>query len=180
VLNGEEWSLLVLLKKLTLDLLLLLILLLVILLLLVKEQTLLLLHKELLMLLLLLKLIGLLLLKILVLQGTLSGQIRGTGGQVSGDRSWRMEERLDSAASIVGRLRQVGGLVGECLRRAVGCGEKSGRGRPVFGLVARSSFASVGGFLLWCSGRAKFLEKGSHFSLCDRVFLVACALLGHL
>jgi hypothetical protein len=46
--------------------------------------------------------------------------------------------------------------------------------------VARTSFASVGGFLLWYIGGAKFLEKGRHFSLGDRVILVACALLGHL
>jgi hypothetical protein len=180
VLNSEEWSLLMLLKKLTLDLLLLLILLLLILLLLVEKQSLLLLHEELLVLLLLLELIGLLLLNILVLQGTLSGQIRGAGGQVS--RGWgrNMRERLDRAASIGCRLHQVGGLADRCLGHAVGCGEKSGRGRPVFGLVARTSFTSVGGLLLWCSGSAKFLEKGSHFGLGDRVILVACALLGHL
>jgi hypothetical protein len=45
---------------------------------------LLLLHKELLMLLLLLELIGLLLLKILVLQGMLGGRVRDAGGLVSG------------------------------------------------------------------------------------------------
>ncbi len=73
---------------------------------------------------------------------------------MGGGWSRRLKERLDKAASIVSRLHQVGGLTGGCLRRAVGCGEKSGRGRPVFGLVARSSFASVGRFLLWCSGRA--------------------------
>jgi hypothetical protein len=143
VLNGEEWSLLMLSKKLTLDLLLLLILLLIILLLLVEEQSLLLLHEELLVLLLLLELIGLLLLKILVLQSTLSGQIRGASGQVSGGWSRKMRERLDRAASIVCRLHQVGGLAGRCLRRAVGCREKSGRGGPVFGLVSRTSFTSV-------------------------------------
>ncbi len=46
--------------------------------------------------------------------------------------------------------------------------------------MARTSFASVGRFLLWHIDGAKFLEKGRHFSLGDRVILVACALLGHL
>ncbi len=169
-----------LLKELTLDLLLLLILLLVILLLLVVKQALLLLHEELLMLLLLLKLISLLLLKVLVLQGTLSGHVRGASGQVSGGWSRRLKKRLDRATSGVGRLHQVGGLAGGCLRRAVGCREKNGRGRPVFGLVARASFTSVGGFLLWYIGRAEVLEEGSHFGLSDSVILIACTLLGHL
>ncbi len=40
------------------------------------------------MLLLLLELIGLLLLKILVLQGTLGGWVRDAGGQVSGGCGW--------------------------------------------------------------------------------------------
>ncbi len=110
MLSGEKWSLLVLLKKLALDLLLLLILLLVVLLLLIVKQALLLLHEELLMLLLLLELVGLLLLKILVLQGTLSGHVRGAGGQVSGGWSQGLKKRLDRAASSVGRLHQVGGL----------------------------------------------------------------------
>ncbi len=180
MLSGEEWSLLVLLKKLTLDLLLLLILLLVVLLLLVIEEALLLLHEKLLMLLLLLKLIGLLLLKILVLQSTLSGQVRGADGQVSGGWSRMLKKRLDRTTSIVGGLHQVGGLADGRLRRAVGCGEKSGRGRPVFGLVARASFSSVVRSLLWCSSRAEVFEEGSHFCLGDRIVLVACALLGHL
>jgi hypothetical protein len=180
MLSGEEWSLLVLLKKLTLDLLLLLILLLVVLLLLVKKHALLLLHEKLLVLLLLLKLVGLLLLKILVLQGALSGQVRGSDGQVIGGCSRGLKKRLDGATSIVGVLHQVGGLADGRLRRAVGCGEKSGRSRPVFGLVARTSFPSVGRSLLWCSGRAEVFEEGSHFSLGDRIVLVACALPGHL
>jgi hypothetical protein len=121
MLSGEKWSLLMLLKKLTLDLLLLLILLLVVLLLLVKKQALLLLHEKLLMLLLLLELIGLLLLKILILQSTLSGQVRGTDSQVSGGWSRRLKKRLDGATPIIGGLHQVGGLANGRLRRAVGC-----------------------------------------------------------
>ncbi len=120
------------------------------------------------------------LLKVLILQGTLSGHVRGASGQVSGGWSQRLKKRLDRATSGVGRLHQVGGLTGGCLRRAVGCREKNGRGRPVFGLVAGASFTSVGGFLLWYIGRAEVLEEGSHFGLSDRVVLIACTLLGHL
>ncbi len=91
-----------------------------------------------------------------------------------------MKKRLDRTTSIVGGLHQVRGLADGRLRRAVGCGEKSGRGRPVFGLVARTSFSSVRRSLLWCSGRAEVFEEGSHFCLGDDIVLVACALLGHL
>jgi hypothetical protein len=117
--SREEWSLLMLLEKLALDLLLLLILLLVKLLLLIIELTLLLLHEKLLMLLLLLKLVRLLLLEILVLQSGLSGHVRDAGGQVSGGWSWRLKEWLDRATTSVGGVHQVRGLADGCLRRAI-------------------------------------------------------------
>jgi hypothetical protein len=101
LLNSDGWSLQMLLKELILDLLLLLVLLLVILLLLVKEDALLLLSEKLLVLLLLLKLIGLLLLQILVLQGTLGGQVRGSDGLMVDCMSHRLGRRLDIAASGV-------------------------------------------------------------------------------
>jgi hypothetical protein len=161
MLSGEEWSLLVLLKELTLDLLLLLILLLVILLLLIEKQVLLLLHEELLMLLLLLKLICLLLLEILVLQSTLSGHVRGAIGQVSGGWSRRLKKRLDRADPIVGGLHQVGGLTDGRLRRAVGCGEKNGRGRPVLALWPGPVLPLLEGFCCGAVAGLRSLRKAA-------------------
>ncbi len=114
------------------------------------------------------------------LQGALSGQVRGSDGQVVGGWGQRLKRRLNGTASIVGMLHEVRGLADGRLRCAVGCGDESGRSRPVFGPVARTSFPSVGRSLLWCSGRAKVFEEGSHFSLGDRIVLIACALLDHL
>jgi hypothetical protein len=90
--DGDGWSLQLLLKKLILDLLLLLVLLLMELLLLVKKDALLLLSEELLVLLLLLK-------QVLVLQGALGGQIRGNYGLMVGCVSQRLERRLKVTTS---------------------------------------------------------------------------------
>jgi hypothetical protein len=146
--SREEWSLLVLLEELALDLLLLLILLLLILLLLkllllIIELALLLLHEKLLMLLLLLKLVRLLLLEILVLQSTLSGHVRSAGGQVDGGGSWKLKKWLNRATTRIGGMHQVRRLAGGCLWRAVCRREEDGRSRFVFGPVARASFAPV-------------------------------------
>ncbi len=83
-------------------------------------------------------------------------------------------------ATVVCHLRQMGSLTILSLGRAVGCREKNGWGRPIFGLVARASFPSVGGFLLLCSWGTKFIKECSHFSLSYRVVLVTSALPGHL
>jgi hypothetical protein len=141
--SREEWSLLLLLKKLALDLLLLLVLLLMELLLLIIEVSLLLLHEKLLMLLLLLKLVCLLLLEVLVLQSALSGHVWDAGGQVGSGCSWMLKKWLDGAAISIGGVHQVRSLTDGCLRCTICCREKDGRGRLIFGLVARASFAPV-------------------------------------
>ncbi len=96
-----------------------------------------------------------------------------------GGQNQRLKWRLNGAASGVVVLRQVRSLTDGRLRCAVSCRDESGRSRPIFGLVARASFPSVRGSLLWSSSRAEVFEEGSHFSLSDRVILVARALLGH-
>jgi hypothetical protein len=172
----------VLLKKLSLYLLLLLIMLLVELLLLIVELALLLLYEEVLMLLLLLKLVRLLLLKILVLQRALSGQVRDCGGQWSVSRTWKWKKWLSRAATGSGGMHQVQSLASRCLGRAVGRREKDGRGRPILGLVAGASFTSVGRplLLLPCGSGVEVFKEGLHLSLRDRVILVSCTLFGHL
>ncbi len=94
---------------------------------------------------------------------------------------WLVEERKAGWGDHHCLSSASGGRFGGSVsKRAVGCRKESGRDRPVFGLVARTSFASIGGFLLWHIGWAKFLKECRHFSLGDRIILVTCALLGHL